>query len=93
MFHLLLRIDEFNSYNKEINTSDILNMCHNLQESIYITKNGYGDMVIRSIENYEFMVEKMKIYEDIQISEKQVQSGQVGDPKLLINETRQKYGL
>lgn len=36
MFHLLLRIDEFNSYNKEINTSDILNMCHNLQNLIYI---------------------------------------------------------
>ena len=50
-------------------------------------------MVIMSIENYESMVEKMKMYEDIQISEKQVQSGQVGDAKLLINETRQKYGL
>ena len=59
------------------NTSDISDMCHNLQEPIYITKNGYGDMVIMSIENYESMVEKMKMYEDIQISEKQVQSGQV----------------
>ena len=68
------------------NTSDISDMCHNLQEPIYITKNGYGDMVIMSIENYESMVEKMKMYEDIQ-------SGQVGDAKLLINETRQKYGL
>ena len=75
------------------NTSDISDMCHNLQEPIYITKNGYGDMVIMSTENYESMVEKMKMYEDIQISEKQVQSGQVGDAKLLINETRQKYGL
>lgn len=75
------------------NTSDISDMCHNLQEPIYITKNGYGDMVIMSIENYESMVEKMKMYEDIQISEKQVQSEQVGDAKLLINETRQKYGL
>ena len=75
------------------NTSDISDMCHNLQEPIYITKNVYGDMVIMSIENYESMVEKMKMYEDIQISEKQVQSGQVGDAKLLINETRQKYGL
>lgn len=72
------------------NTSDISDMCHNLQEPIYITKNGYGDMVIMSIENYESLVEKMKMYEDIQISEKQVQSGQVGDAKLLINETRQK---
>ena len=43
--------------------------------------------------HYYIASSKMKMYEDIQISEKQVQSGQVGGAKLLINETRQKYGL
>ena len=43
--------------------------------------------------HYYIASSKMKMYEDIQISEKQVQSGQVGDAKFLINETRQKYGL
>ena len=28
------------------NTSEISEMCHRTEEPIYITKNGYGDMVI-----------------------------------------------
>lgn len=35
------------------NTSEISEMCHKSDEPIYITKNGYGDMVIMSIERYE----------------------------------------
>ncbi len=28
-------------------------MCHKTEEPIYVTKNGYGDMVIMSMETYE----------------------------------------
>ena len=35
------------------NTSEISDMCHKTEEPIYITKNGYGDMVIMSMEIYE----------------------------------------
>ena len=34
------------------NTSEISDMCHKTDEPIYITKNGYGDMVIMSMEIY-----------------------------------------
>ena len=34
------------------NTSEILDLCHKTNEPIYVTKNGYGDMVIISIEKY-----------------------------------------
>ena len=30
------------------NTSEISEMCHRATEPIYVTKNGYGDMVIMS---------------------------------------------
>ena len=33
-------------------TSEISEMCHEADGPIYITKNGYGDMVIMSMENY-----------------------------------------
>ena len=36
------------------NTSEISDMCHKSDEPIYITKNGYGDMVIMSMEIYEY---------------------------------------
>ena len=32
------------------NTSDISDLCHVSEEPIFITKNGYGDMVIMSME-------------------------------------------
>ncbi len=32
------------------NTSEISDMCHRAEEPIYITENGYGDMVIMSME-------------------------------------------
>ena len=35
------------------NTSEISDMCHRTDEPIYITKNGYGDMVIMGMEVYE----------------------------------------
>ena len=35
------------------NTSEISDMCHKTEEPIYVTKNGYGDMVIMSLETFE----------------------------------------
>lgn len=35
------------------NTQEISELVHSTDEPIYITKNGYGDMVIMSLENYE----------------------------------------
>ena len=34
-------------------TSKISEMCHATDEPIFVTKNGYGDMVIMSIAAYE----------------------------------------
>ena len=32
------------------NTSEISNLCHQSDDPVFITKNGYGDMVIMSME-------------------------------------------
>ena len=42
------------------NTSDISEMCHRTDEPIYVTKNGYGDMVIMSMESYESQMKRIK---------------------------------
>lgn len=68
-------------------------MCHKAQEPIYITKNGYGDMVIMSMEIYESTMKKLTMYNDIEISEKQIEAGQVKDARAALGEMRAKYGL
>ena len=50
------------------NTSEISDLCHKTDEPIYVTKNGYGDMVIMSIEKYESTLKKIEMYQDIAIS-------------------------
>ena len=50
------------------NTSEISQRCHASNEPIFVTKNGYGDMVIMSIEKYESTLKKLEMYQDIAIS-------------------------
>ena len=75
------------------NTSEISEMCHKSDEPIYITKNGYGDMVIMSIERYERAMRQLSMYQSIEISEKQLEHAQVIDAKAALSEMREKYGL
>ena len=56
------------------NTSEISDMCHKAGEPIFVTKNGYGDMVIMSMETYESTMRQPAVYRDIEISEKQIES-------------------
>ena len=71
------------------NTSEISDMCHKTEEPIYVTKNGYGDMVIMSMEIYESTMKQITMYRDIEISEKQIEAGQVKDARTALKETRQ----
>ncbi len=62
------------------------------EEPIYVTKNGYGDMVIMSMEIYESTMRQIAMYRDIEISEKQIEAGLVKDARTALKETRAKYG-
>ena len=39
------------------NTTEISELCHAKREPLFITKNGYGDLVVMSIEAYEEFLE------------------------------------
>lgn len=74
-------------------TSEISEMCHNTNDPIFITKNGYGDMVIMSMEAYEEAMKKIDINRNIEISEEQVKNDQVKDAKKSLENMRAKYEL
>lgn len=75
------------------NTSEISELCHKAEEPIYVTKNGYGDMVIMSMETYENSMRQLSVYHDIEISEKQFSEGKTKDAKESLASLREKYGL
>lgn len=75
------------------NTSEISNLCHSTEEPIYITKNGYGDMVIMSMDIYEQTMKKLNFYRELEISEKQIEEGKTKDANASLEALRGKYGL
>lgn len=75
------------------NTSMISDMCHDASEPIFVTKNGYGDMVLMSMELFEDKMHKEHIYRELEISERNIEEGNVYEPELAIGKLRDKYGL
>lgn len=75
------------------NTSEISDMCHRSDEPIYITKNGYGDMVIMGMEVYENTMRQFAVYRDVEVSEQQIETGQVKDARKALAEMRKKHDL
>jgi PHD/YefM family antitoxin component YafN of YafNO toxin-antitoxin module len=75
------------------NTSEISEMCHNTNEPVYITKNGYGDMVIMSMETFEDVSSRLKMYQSLMNSEQQIKEGKVKDARKSMTTIKDKYGL
>ena len=74
-------------------TAKISDMCHASNEPIFVTKNGYGDMVFMSMETYEQNMRLQTIYRELDISERQVAEGKVKDAKSSLDSLRKKYDI
>ena len=57
------------------NTTEISNIAHKEQEPIFITKNGYSDLVVMSAELYEKFAQINRIDQAIYEAEKEVEDG------------------
>ena len=75
------------------NTSEISEMCQEATEPIYITKNGYGDMVIMSVKMYEEKLYMLDVYNKLAAAEAQIAKGQVMDGDASIKNIREKYNV
>ena len=74
-------------------TSELSQMCKKSNEPIFITKNGYGDMVIMSIEMYEKRMYILDGYAKLDAAEEQVQQGKVLDAGESLKSIREKYNV
>ena len=75
------------------NTSEISQMCHESKEPICVTKNGYGDMVIMSMETYEEKMYVLEVYDKLIATETQLSEGKVLDAKKALKSIREKYNV
>ena len=57
------------------NTSNISDLAHKKQEPIFITKNGYSDLVVMSSELYDKFARINKVDQAIEEAEREVKEG------------------
>jgi prevent-host-death family protein len=75
------------------NTTEISELCHKTNEPVFITKNGYGDLVVMSIEAYERNQAMADIYRKLGESEADLVSGvKPLDGVEVFRGLREKYG-
>lgn len=74
-------------------TNHISEMCRNTDEPIFITKNGFGEMVLMSMNAYDEMFKKLEIFKELAISEQQFAAGAYLDAKTALTDIRAKYEL
>ena len=75
------------------NTSQISQMCKEETEPIYITKNGYGDMVIMSMKTYEEKMFMLDAYKKLNEAEEQLEEGKVLNSDDSLKNIRDKYNV
>ncbi|MBQ3077118.1 MAG: type II toxin-antitoxin system Phd/YefM family antitoxin [Clostridia bacterium] len=74
------------------NTTEISELCHAHRELIFITKNGYGDLVVMSIEAYEELLENAAIRAAVAEAEAELEhGGQLHDAKTALSALRRKH--
>jgi len=74
------------------NTNEISDICHKTSEPIFITKNGYGDLVIMSMETYEKKLALADIYQKLAEAEADMAKGSpLLDGEEVLRRLRKKY--
>ena len=72
-------------------TTRISEMCNTTNEPIYITKNGYGDMVVMSMAAYEQRLARIDMYAKIMKGKAQADNGQLLDGSSTMAGLKKKY--
>ena len=57
------------------NTSGISELCHSTDEPVFITENGYSDMVVMANQAYDRLIEQIHLYQLVSEAEQDLEEG------------------
>ena len=72
-------------------TTKISELCNATNEPIFVTKNGYGDMVVMSMSAYEAQLAVIDMYKKIMEGKAQADNSELLDGVSTMAKLRQKY--
>lgn len=67
-------------------TNAISQKCHETKEPVFVTKNGYGDMVIMSMETYQRTLARAELFRLLSEGEADIAAGRVTDGETAMQE-------
>lgn len=73
------------------NTAKISALCKNTDAPVFITKNGYGDMVVMSMSHYERSLARLEVFDRLDEAERQLAAGQTRDAYASLAALREKH--
>lgn len=73
------------------NTNEISRLCHEKDEPIFITKNGYGDMVFMSMETYERNMARTDLFNKIAEGENDLKKGDLIESGSALKNLRKEF--
>ena len=74
-------------------TAAVERKCQAEQGPIFVTKNGYGDMVIMSMKAYEEKMYLLDVYAKLAKAEDEIREGKTTDARESLKELRARHGL
>ena len=74
-------------------TGGISSLCENSDEPVFITKNGYGSMVIMSMDFYKKNMLLQDVYSKLDVAEREISEGKTRDARTSLRALREKHGI
>lgn len=74
-------------------TAKVSELCHKTGEPIFITKNGYGDMVLMSMKTYEEQLLMLDVFTKIAEAEEDIKEGKTLDAKAALKDLRTRFNV
>lgn len=75
------------------NTNKINELCNQSLEPIFVTKNGYGAMVVLSMDAYQNMKDEIELNHQIQLSKNEINQGDFDTFENIVRRLNKKYEL
>ena len=72
-------------------TTRISELCHRENRPVFVTKNGYGDMVVMSMEYYQECIGRYEIYAKLAEAQTEIDEGKGKDARRALAALRRKY--
>ena len=75
------------------NTTMISELCHKENRPVFVTENGYGDMVVMSMEHYQECIGRYEIYAKLAEAQTEIDEGKGKNARRALAALRRQYNV